>query len=185
MALDALRVYREAVADGAEDVRGAVDDDGDPFDAGVVTEVRDVDGSKALAGLTAPAVIISASGMATGGRVVHHLARLLPDWRNTVVLVGYQAPGTRGRLLSDGAAEVKMLGRHVPVRADVVDLGAFSVHADQGELCDWLDAATGDPEVVYLVHGEPRAAEALRDEMRRRRERTVVVAVEGERVRLD
>jgi metallo-beta-lactamase family protein len=185
MALDALGVYREAVDDGADDVRGAIDGDGDPFDAGVVTEVRDVQGSKALAGLTAPAIIISASGMATGGRVVHHLARLLPDWHNTVVLVGYQAPGTRGRRLSEGAAEVKMLGRHVPVRAEVVDLGAFSVHADQRELCDWLDSASRDPEVVYLVHGEPESAQALRAEMRRRRERNVVVAVEDERVRLD
>jgi len=185
MALNALRVYREAIGGGAADVAAHLGDDGDPFDTGDVTEVPNVEQSKALAELTMPSVIISASGMATGGRVVHHLNRLLPDRRNTVLLVGFQAPGTRGRQLADGVREVKMLGRYVPVRAEVVDLGAFSVHADRQELCDWLDTATSPPETVFLVHGEPEASEALRDELLARRERHVVIPRQGERVRLD
>lgn len=185
MALSALRVYREAIAEVAPDVAPGVGWDGDPFDAGDVTEVPDVAQSKALAELTMPAIIISASGMATGGRVVHHLNRLLPDRRNTVMLVGFQAPGTRGRSLADGAREVKMLGRYVAVRAEVVDLGAFSVHADQEELCDWLDTAEPPPETVYLVHGEPASSSALREVMIGRRQRQVVIAAQGERVRLD
>ena len=93
--------------------------------------MKTVDESIALNDLRGPAVIISASGMATGGRVLHHLAHRLPDEKNTVILVGYQADGTRGRSLLDGAKSVKMLGRYVPVRAEVVNVPAFSVHADR------------------------------------------------------
>jgi len=128
---------------------------------------------------------VSASGMATGGRVVHHLARLLPDHRNTVLLVGYQAAGTRGRQLAEGARAVKMLGRYVPVRADVVDLGAFSVHADHDELLAWLATADGPLDAVYLVHGEPDSSEALREAIDRLDRGPAVVARPGERVRLD
>jgi metallo-beta-lactamase family protein len=101
------------------------------------------------------------------------------------MLVGYQAPGTRGRALAEGAREVKMLGRYVPARAEVVDLGAFSVHADHLELAGWLDAAASEPEVVYLVHGEPESSAALADDLRAERLRQVVVPELGERVRLD
>jgi metallo-beta-lactamase family protein len=185
MALKALRVYRRAITEGAADIGAELRGDGDPFDATNVTEVIDVAGSKALAGLTVPSIIISASGMATGGRVVHHLSHLLPDRRNTVMLVGYQAPGTRGRALADGAREVKMLGRYVPARAEVVDLGAFSVHADHLELTAWLDSAAAEPEIVYLVHGEPDSSAALADHLQADRIRRVVVPALGERVRLD
>jgi metallo-beta-lactamase family protein len=185
MALKALRVYRRAITEGAVDIDVELRGDGDPFDATNVTEVIDVAGSKALAGLTVPSIIISASGMATGGRVVHHLSHLLPDRRNTVMLVGYQAPGTRGRALADGAREVKMLGRYVPARAEVVDLGAFSVHADHLELTAWLDSAAAEPEIVYLVHGEPDSSAALADHLQADWIRRVVVPALGERVRLD
>jgi metallo-beta-lactamase family protein len=185
MALAALRAYRDAIARRESDIAPSVTGGRDPFDAGLVTEVHDVEGSKALADRPGPSIIVSASGMATGGRVVHHLHRLLPDHRNTVLLVGFQAPGTRGRLLADGARQVKMLGRYVPVRADVVELGAFSVHADQGELVDWLGTADPRPEVVYIVHGEPDAGAALRAAVDRRTGLHAVVARDGERVRLD
>ncbi|MBN2623463.1 MAG: MBL fold metallo-hydrolase, partial [Acidimicrobiales bacterium] len=132
-----------------------------------------------------PIIIVSASGMASGGRVVHHLARLAPDRRNAVLLVGFQAPGTRGRLLADGARHIKMLGRYVPVRAEVVDIEAFSVHADQAELTTWLDTATRPPDAVYVVHGEPEPAETLRDLIERRDGWVAVVPRHGERVRLD
>jgi metallo-beta-lactamase family protein len=123
--------------------------------------------------------------MATGGRVIHHLHRLLPDPRNTVVLAGFQAPGTRGRALADGADQVKMLGHHVPVRAEVIDLPAFSVHADRNELCDWLATADQPPTTVYLVHGEPTPAEALSHRITSQLGINAVVAADGERVRLD
>ena len=119
--------------------------------------------SKALNGRRGPAIIVSASGMATGGRVVHHLAHRLPDFNNTVVLVGFQAEGTRGRALADGAGSIKLLGRYVPVRADVVDLPAFSAHADRIELVDWLRTAPRQPCGVFVVHGEERASLAFAD----------------------
>lgn len=185
MALTALRLYREAARRGDHEIDPEVAALDDPFDAGQVVEIRDVEASKGLADLRMPAIIVSASGMATGGRVVHHLARILPESRNTVILVGFQAPGTRGRLLADGAEQVKMLGRYVRARARVVDLGSFSVHADQGELVDWLHTATRPPEAVYLVHGEETAAATLRDVIARDAPWTAVVAGHGERVRLD
>jgi metallo-beta-lactamase family protein len=163
MALSALRTYREALIDGDPDVEPALVGRADAFDQGEVVEVRDVEESKALAGIPYPAIIVSASGMATGGRVVHHLRRMLPDRRNTVLLVGFQAAGTRGRLLADGASEIRMLGTEVPVRAEVVDVGGLSVHADQSELLDWLRTAERPVEHVHVVHGEPAAAKAMRD----------------------
>ena len=106
--------------------------------------------------------------MATGGRVVHHLAAFLPDERSSVVLVGYQAPGTRGQALLAGARELKMRGRYVRVRAQVVNLPAFSVHADADEIIGWLRTSTGTPRGVFLVHGEPSASRAARGPHRRR-----------------
>jgi metallo-beta-lactamase family protein len=185
MALAALEVYRAAIGRGDADVDPVVRDLQDPFARGRVTEVYDVEESKALAQLHGPAIIVSASGMATGGRVVHHLERLLPDHRNTVLLVGFQSPGTRGRLLADGASSVKMLGRYVQVRAEVADLGAFSVHADQGELLDWLGSAARPPDAVHLVHGEPDALDVLHGRIQRWRHWSPHVARDGERVRLD
>jgi len=185
MALAALATYRRAIARGEPEIDPGLGAAGDPFDNGRVVEVRTVEQSKGLARVHGPAIIVSASGMATGGRVVHHLARLLPDHRNTVLLVGYQAAGTRGRQLAEGARAVKMLGRYVPVRADVVDLGAFSVHADHDELLAWLATADGPLDAVYLVHGEPDSSEALREAIDRLDRGPAVVARPGERVRLD
>jgi metallo-beta-lactamase family protein len=184
MALAALRVYRRAIAAGGPEIDPELSQVADPFDTGQMVEVQDVEASKALADLRMPAIIVSASGMASGGRVVHHLARLVPQHRNAVVLVGFQAPGTRGRLLADGARQLKMLGRYVPVRAEVTDLEAFSVHADQAELLGWLDTATAPPEVVYVVHGEPEPAETLRDLVTGRQGWPAVVPRQGERVRV-
>lgn len=113
-----------------------------------------------------PSIIISASGMATGGRVVHHLMHLLPDPRHTVILTGYQALGTRGRALAEGATVLKMFGRYVPVRAEVVFDHVFSVHADATELLSWLQALPAAPETVYVVHGEPESARSLATKIR-------------------
>lgn len=112
--------------------------------------------------LRLPAVIISASGMATGGRVLHHLARCLPEAKHTVLLVGFQTPGTRGHSLESGAQFVKMHGAMVPVRARIESLEHLSAHADAEEIVDWLGKFKHPPLKTFLVHGEPHAAEALR-----------------------
>lgn len=182
MALNALEVYRRALQRGDPDVK--VDGGVDPFDVPGLVAVRDVEGSKALNDPRQPSIIISASGMATGGRVVHHLAHLLPDRDNTVVLVGFQAEGTRGRRLLDGEQSLKMLGRYVNVRAEIVNLPAFSVHADADELVDWVASAEREPDTVYAVHGEPAASAALAAEIHRRLDWTAAVPRLGEVVRL-
>ena len=184
MALSALAVYREAITDGDPDIkpecRGT-----DPFELPNLHEVRDVEGSKALNRPERPCIVISAAGMASGGRVVHHLANALPDRRNTVVLVGYQAAGTRGRQLVDGATELKMMGKYVPVRARVVDFPQFSVHADGRELLEWVSSSSHQPEGVYVVHGEPAASTALATSIRTSLGWNSIVPRFGERVRLD
>jgi metallo-beta-lactamase family protein len=123
--------------------------------------------------------------MATGGRVVHHLVHQLPDPRNCVVVTGYQAEGTRGRLLLDGVQHLKMHGRYVPVRAEVVEVQSFSVHADAGETVDWLRRCPSPPEVTYVVHGEPDASHALARRISDELGWGAVVPRYGERVRLD
>lgn len=185
MALRTLDVYRDAIADGSPDIRPEILADGDPFDLTNVTAVREVEASMELDRLRAPAIIVSASGMATGGRVLHHLDRYLPDHRACVILVGFQAAQTRGRQLAEGARQIKLLGRYVPVRAEVVDLPSFSVHADQGELLDWLSGASRPPDTVYVVHGEAAASATFASVAAERLDAPVVVPNYGERVRLD
>ena len=128
----------------------------------VATYTRDVEESKRLDQDTMPKVIISASGMATGGRVLHHLKRYAPDRRNTILLAGFQAGGTRGAALEAGASEVKIHGEYVPVRAEVVSLGMFSAHADRDELMRWLQGFEKPPRMTFVTHGEPTASDALR-----------------------
>ncbi len=125
--------------------------------------VRTEDESRALNDLRYPAVIISASGMATGGRVVHHLAAFAPDRRNTVLFTGYQAMGTRGAAMVGGAKAVRIHGRWVPVNAEVATVEGLSAHADRRELLSWLRSMPGaPPRHVYVTHGEPVAADSLR-----------------------
>jgi metallo-beta-lactamase family protein len=123
--------------------------------------VQTVDESKALNGIDEPIVIIAGSGMATGGRVLHHLARRLPDERTTVLLPGFQAEGTRGRHLEDGARTVHIHGRDVPVNAQVHRLHGLSAHGDQKELLRWLSGFQRPPAACYTVHGEPVPAATL------------------------
>ncbi|MDA8438529.1 MAG: MBL fold metallo-hydrolase [Propionibacterium sp.] len=158
MALAALRVYREAAHDG--ELRPDVDVSSFT-DLANLHEVTTVDESIKLNSPTMPSIIISASGMATGGRVLHHLEHMLPDHRNTVVLTGFQAAGTRGRALLEGARQVKMFGNYVPVRAEVLQDEAFSVHASGPELVDWVAALDPRPHQVFCVHGEADSAAAL------------------------
>jgi metallo-beta-lactamase family protein len=123
--------------------------------------VRDVAESKALTANPMPKIIISASGMATGGRVLHHLKHYAPDARNTILFAGYQAGGTRGADMVAGARSTKIHGAHVPVRAEVRNLAMLSAHADADEIMRWLGGLRHAPQTAFITHGEP-AALALR-----------------------
>jgi metallo-beta-lactamase family protein len=129
-----------------------------------------------------PSIIISSSGMVTGGRILHHLAQRLPDPRNLVIFIGFQAPGTRGAIIKDRADEVKIFGEMVPIRAQVAALEQFSDHADPPELLEWLGTFRGKPGVTYLVHGEPSASSQLRDRMKKELGWNVQIAEYMERV---
>jgi metallo-beta-lactamase family protein len=135
---------------------------GNPLDAHTVHYMRTVDDSKKINNVKTPAIIISASGMATGGRVLHHLARLAPDRRNAILLAGYQAEGTRGRALEEGAKTIRIHGEDIPVGAEVINLRQFSAHAGQSELMRWLTGLPAPPRITYLTHGEPPASAALK-----------------------
>ena len=164
MALKALDFYRQAINEGSAEIRDEIVStwkNRDPFDSGLLHELRTVDESKTVNDPTTPCIIISASGMGTGGRVVHHLRNMLPNPKHTVILVGYQAIGTRGRSLVDGAAEVKMHGEMVAVKASIEQVQSFSVHADSNELIAWMKTASIKPKQVFVVHGEAGVAESF------------------------
>jgi len=145
---------------------------------------RSAGDSKRLNHLEGPAMIISSSGMLAGGRVLHHLKRLLPDPRHLVALVGYQAAGTRGRALLGGARSLRVHGEDVPVRAEVLDLGNLSGHADRDELMRWLGGVGAGPRQLFVTHGEPPAAAALATAVREQHGWNVFVPQLGERVPL-
>ena len=126
------------------------------------TMVSSTDESKALAGRRGPMVILSASGMATGGRVLHHLAHHAGNHRNMVILTGYQAPGTRGAAFASGARNIRIHGRDVAINAEIAQLQSASAHADADQLLAWLRAMPAPPGQVYVVHGERSASDALR-----------------------
>ncbi len=182
MALKALDIYRRALMAGRRDIREGVST---LLDLAGLREARTADESKALNEPRSPCIIISASGMATGGRVVHHLKYLLPQERNSVVLVGYQAVGTRGRDLAEGATSLKMHGRYVPVRAEVVQVDGYSVHADADELLGWASAMPEPPTTTYVVHGELDASQTLARRIRAELGWNAVVPRDGETVRID
>jgi len=129
---------------------------------GVAHYVREAEESKTLNMNTMPKIIISASGMATGGRVLHHLKRLAPDHRNTILFAGFQAGGTRGAAMVAGAKEVKIHGDLIPVRADIANLEMLSAHADVDEVLGWLGHFEHAPRTTFITHGEPAAADAQR-----------------------
>ncbi|MSO45868.1 MAG: MBL fold metallo-hydrolase [Acidobacteria bacterium] len=161
MASEALRFYSNRVSELDADMRPA-QKSAAVFAKARFQTVASVQQSKELTASRRPATVISASGMATGGRVLHHLAAALPDPKNTVLLVGYQAAGTRGRSLVDGAAEVKIHGQMVRVAARIARIDSMSAHADRGEILRWLGTFPAPPGKLYLVHGEPSSIDALK-----------------------
>jgi metallo-beta-lactamase family protein len=183
MAVNATAIYRKHPA--LLGLEPGELDDLDALLAGPnVHLVRTVEQSKRLNRLDGPALLLSSSGMLAGGRILHHLARLLPEERHLIALVGYQAAGTRGRALQDGAHTLRIHGRDVPVRAETVDLGHLSGHADQDELLRWLASTRRAPRRTFVTHGEPEAAAALAATLRERRGWETVVPALGQQVEL-
>lgn len=150
----------------------------------VAKMVRTVEESRALNTLRYPAVIVSASGMATGGRVLHHLKTLAPDRRNTIVLAGYQAGGTRGARLQNGERSLRIHGEDVAVNAEVVSLEGLSAHADAQQITQWLGSAAKAPRGVFITHGEPGPADALRQRIERELGWTATVPSLGQTVEI-
>ena len=141
--------------------------------------------SKGVTASTDPAIVIAASGMATGGRVLHHLAAALPDAKNTVLFVGYQAVGTRGRALVDGVKEVRIHGQMVPVVSTIERIDSMSAHADAGEIMRWLSGFSQPPSMTYLVHGEPIPLQTLAARIQAELHWPVPIAQPMERVELN
>lgn len=150
----------------------------------VATYVNTVEQSKALNARRGPMIIVSASGMATGGRVLHHLKAFAGDSRNTILFAGYQAAGTRGEALLNGAKTVKIHGEHVPIQAEVAQISGLSAHADYAELTDWLRASEGAPGRVFITHGEPSASASLQRHLRESLRWHSEIPSDGDRVGL-
>ena len=131
-----------------------------------IAYTKDVNDSKALAAVKGPAIIISASGMLQGGRILHHLQQRLSKPENTVLFVGYQAEGTRGRALLEGKKEVKIHGQKISVNAKIENISGFSGHADYNEIIAWLMGFNRPPKKVFIVHGEPDASKALAEKIK-------------------
>ncbi|MGE0531852.1 MAG: MBL fold metallo-hydrolase RNA specificity domain-containing protein [Hyphomonadaceae bacterium] len=128
----------------------------------IATYVRDVEDSKAIVSNPMPKIVIAGSGMATGGRVLHHIKAFGPEAKNTILFAGYQAVGTRGARLLAGETEIKMFGQWIPIRAEIANLPELSAHADAGEIIRWLRGFEKPPRRTFIVHGEPDASDALR-----------------------
>ena len=161
MALNATQLYLKHNED--HDLQFARDEQngGDPLSVHEFHLTRSAEESKGINNVKTPCIIISASGMVTGGRVLHHLAQRLGDARNCVILGGFQAEGTRGRALQEGAKTLSLYGQMVPVLAEIVEMGQLSAHAGKSELVRWLTGLQVPPQQVYLTHGEPAAAQSL------------------------
>ncbi|MCI0669290.1 MAG: MBL fold metallo-hydrolase [Myxococcaceae bacterium] len=162
MACDATPIYLAHPEEHDLVMRSLVERGRTPLATRRTRFVTSAEESKRLNGFEGPGIIISASGMATGGRVLHHLKHRLPDARNTVLFVGYQAVGTRGRRMLDGEPTVRIHGEDAPVKASVRALSGFSAHADWTETLRWMDGFEAPPAQTLCVHGEPDALEALR-----------------------
>jgi metallo-beta-lactamase family protein len=178
MALSATDLYLKYKEDHDLDYvkEEGSDGKGDPLDVHEFHLTRSVEESKAINNVKTPCIIISASGMVSGGRVLHHLAQRLPDKRSAVILAGFQAEGTRGRALQEGALSLKLYGQDVPVYAEIVEMGQFSAHAGKSELLRWLTGLPAPPKQTYLTHGEPVAAQALQAAIQQKFQWKVAVA---------
>lgn len=161
MAAEALRYYTSRVSELDPELR-PTQKGVSAFGSARFQTITSPQESKTLTASSRTAIVISSSGMAAGGRVLHHMAAALPDPKHTILFVGYQAPGTRGRKLVDGASEIRIHGRDVPVGARIVKIDSMSAHADRGEMLRWLGTCPTPPKRLFLVHGEPAPMDALK-----------------------
>jgi metallo-beta-lactamase family protein len=182
MAVRALDVYADEARKGSPEIRRECR--GELFPEITLIETPTTEESKMLNDRKGPFIVVSASGMATGGRVVHHLANRIGDQRNVVLLVGYQAPGTRGAALRDGARKIKLLGQYHSVRAQIESVG-LSSHADRSDLLDWLGSAEPRPGIIYVNHGEQSSSQMLVEAIEDRFGIPAVAPRPGELVRVD
>jgi metallo-beta-lactamase family protein len=165
MAIQAVNVFLKYTEEFSQETKQLIARYGSPLTwEGFYFDTTPAD-SKKINDSHYPMIIVSSSGMCTGGRILHHLMQRLPDPRNLVLFIGFQSPGTRGAMIKGGAKEVKMFGDVVTVRAQVAALEQFSDHADTPELLEWLHTFKNAPAQTYLVHGEPAAAAALQTSM--------------------
>jgi len=182
MAIKAIEIFMKYTDEYTPQAADLVKKYGSPTEWAGFTFAQTPEQSKKINDSRFPSIIISSSGMASGGRILHHLAQRLPDPRNLVIFIGFQAPGTRGAMIKDGATEVKIFGEIIPVRARVAAIEQFSDHADPPELLEWLRTFNSKPGVTYLVHGEPQASSQLRDLMTKELQWNVQVAKYMQRV---
>jgi metallo-beta-lactamase family protein len=162
MAIKAMNVFLEHTEEFSESTRSLIHRYGSPLAWEGFTFAEKAEDSRKINDVRYPCIIVSSSGMVAGGRILHHLMRRLPDPRNLVLFIGFQAQGTRGAIIKSGARVVKMFGEEIPIRAQVAALEQFSDHADTPELLQWLRTFPQAPGITYLVHGEPEASAMLR-----------------------
>ena len=184
MAIDVTDMYLRHTGEHDLDMKRVEESGESPLHPAQFHLARTPEESKALNDLHGPVIIISASGMATGGRILYHLRQRIGDHRTTVLLVGFQAAGTRGRRLLEGAEDIRIFGGDFKVRARVETLDGLSAHADQSELLRWLSGFYDPPKATYLVHGEPDAAATLAQQIRARYGWTVKVAEDHQQVEI-
>jgi metallo-beta-lactamase family protein len=184
MAIKAVQIFLKHSEEFTPETKALIEKYGSPLDWPNFYFDETQEDSKRINQSSFPTIIVSSSGMVTGGRVLHHLMQRLPDHKNLVLFIGFQAPGTRGFTIKNGAPAVKMFGQEVPIRAQVAALEQFSDHADTPELLEWLHTFRHAPRQVYLVHGEPGAASQLRDAMTQALGWNVQVAAYREKVQV-
>ncbi len=165
MAVEATKLYLKHTEDHDLEMDALIDEHRNPLATNNFNLSRTVDESKRVSANEQPSIVISASGMATAGRILHHMRKRLPDANSTMIFVGYQAEGTRGRRLTNGEKEVKIFGQWVPVNARIETLSNLSAHADYREILRWLGEFKHAPRKVFLVHGEPKPMQALKQKI--------------------
>jgi metallo-beta-lactamase family protein len=185
MAIKAVEIFLKHDEEYSDETRAMIQRYGSPLEWPGFTFASTPEESKKINDVRTPAIIISSSGMVTGGRILHHLALRLPEPKNLVVFIGFQAPGTRGFTIKSKSDEVKIFGEYIPIRAQIAALEQFSDHADPPELLEWLRTFRNQPAATYLVHGEPEAAAQLRDLMKQQLGWNVDIARYREKVALN
>ncbi len=184
MAINAVEVFLKHTEEFSQETKALIEKYGSPLHWPNFYFDCTQDDSKKINESRYPSIIVSSSGMVAGGRILHHLLQRLPDPRSLVLFIGFQAPGTRGFTIKNGADEVKIFGQQVPIRAQVAALEQFSDHADTPELLEWLHTFKRQPKQTYLVHGEPAASSQLREAMIKELGWNVQVATYREKVQV-